>query len=80
MKRNITFSQNNCSLLPENDVPQELFKVIVKDDEIVKSDEGPNPIVMNDEDEAPYHSFVQDTSNDPLELDRLYRAFAWPGA
>ena len=67
-------------MLPENDVPQELSEVSVEDDEIVKADEGPNPIDMNDEDEAPYHSFVQDTSNDPLEVDRLYRAFAWPDA
>ena len=46
----------------------------------MEADEGPNSIDMNDEDEAPHHSFVQDTGNEPLEVDRLHRAFAWPDA
>ena len=78
MKRNIAFSQENWSFLPKNDVPEELSKVIVEDDDIVASDEGPNPADINDEDEAPFHSFVQDTGNEPLETDRLHRAFACP--
>ena len=67
-------------MLPENDLPQELYEVIVEDDEIVKADEGSNLKDFNDEDETPYHSFVQDTGNESLEVDRLHRAFAWPDA
>ena len=52
----------------------------MENDEIVEADESPNPVVIDDEDESPYHSFVQDTGNEPLEVDRLHRAFAWSDA
>ena len=67
-------------MLPENDVPQEPSEVIVEDDDIVESEERPNSNDSNDEDETPYDFFVQDTCNEPLEVDRLHRSFAWPDA
>ena len=76
MKKNITFSQKKLQFATCNDVSQELSKVKVEDNDIVDADEGPTPINNNDEDEAPYQSFVQDSGNEPLEVDRMHRAFA----
>ena len=44
VRRNITFIQENCSTLPENDVPNCLSKVIEDDDYVQEDDLGPNPV------------------------------------
>ena len=56
-------------------MPQELSEVIIVNDEFVESDQGPKYDDFKDEDETPYHSFVQDTGNEPLEVDRLHPTF-----
>ena len=65
VRSNISCSQENRSLLPKNDVAQELSEVIVEDDDLVEAGAGPNLIDINDGDEAPFYSFVQDTGNEP---------------
>ena len=44
VRMNISFSQESFSLLPENEVPQELSEVTVGDDDIVEADIVPSPI------------------------------------